>query len=664
MALDQISEDAAASSGVVPPSRYAEASSTRGSSSTSSSAARKKSSSVTGRNGGGEGSTTVTPDLYRSALNRRWNQVISRATTHPEEARYVNPSDGMTALHLAVISRVVPTTQSFRGRGGNKAGGGAVGGGGGVVGVSGAESSERLRSSHGAEIPGLTGRIKSPAPMDAVRSLLVAWPDGSLVRDRRGGYTPLAYACRIAPPPKDDEGCGGGGDDCTVYTAYTAYSTKSKATVYASLLRDSYGILEEAEKLVRILLRHRPECASIHTRDGLSPLDVHIVSYSVGWGAEETENGAAGAGRTSSGVLRTLLESEPSLARSRPRRETSSARPGGGDAKETIGPLELLYKYNAAGFLGTLAREEERAKISRGGAASAAAVGAAAARRKKDRERDDAASVAAGEPVTTAASRQNSARNTLSSWWVWKWSILLLKYLHHKRGRKFQAVHAAASVPGCPLPLLALAVRAFPGQIREADEYEGDGNLPLHMVATWGRIPPSVTAARGLSLEGDGNNEGSASMSSRTVAALAASSDPLIPSRRSMVLSELLTEYPTGVRVRNAEGKTPLGLLLESGAGWNAGPRRLVRAWRAALMVRDETTFLMPFMTAAAVAASAAREGGGTRSEERDGVDERRAVGTVYQLLRAEPMALVRFIPGWTEGDMEGGGGRRGRRRR
>lgn len=195
--------------------------------------------------------------------------------------------------------------------------------------------------------------------------------------------------------------------------------------------------------------------------------------------------------------------------------------------------------------------------------------------------------------------------------------ILLLKYLHHKRGSKFQAVHSASSSPGCPLPLLMLAVRAFPNQIREADEHSGNGNLPLHMVASWG-IPPSKREEKE-----DARAHG------RYIASL----DPIAQRTKAMVLSELLTEYPDAAEVRNKRGKTALALLCEAGGTWyNGGVRRLVRVYPEALNMRDRKSGLMPFMAAAASCRGDEAEPG---SRQDLGV-----LTTIFELLRAEPRAL------------------------
>mmetsp|Transcript_29706 Transcript_29706/g.86571 ORF Transcript_29706/g.86571 Transcript_29706/m.86571 type:complete len:571 (-) Transcript_29706:1639-3351(-) len=524
------------------------------------------------------------PELYQAALIRRWNIVASRAQSHPEEARYADPSDGLTALHLAVISRTTPTDVSYR-RGG--------------------KTSARLRDSSGAEVAG-TRRIKVPAPMSSVRALLVANPDATIARCRSNGYTPLAYACHVPPPDKEAQMAEDMGDAGTVYTGYTGFTAGTRATVYQSVFRDSYGILDECEKLVRLILTYRPDSASVLSKDGLSALDLHIMSYSVGWGIEHDNESA---GRTNTGVLRTLLEENPSLACSRPREEqdqlgSSSAIGSSTSSTDTIGPLEILYKYNATRFIKVLQGQDE---TPRSGGADDEGAASRSVRRAKRAWYEEVA----GTPSSTAT------RQTLSSWWVWKWSILLLKYLHHKRGSKFQAVHSASSSPGCPLPLLMLAIRAFPNQIREADEHSGNGNLPLHMVASWG-IPPSRREEQ---------------EDARAAARYVASLDPIAQRTKAMVLSELLTEYPDAARVRSKRGKTPLALLVEAGGTWfHGGVRRMVRAYPEALNIRDRKTGLMPFMTAA----TACR-----RSNAKPGsYSDLKVLTTIFELLRNEPRAV------------------------
>ena len=229
------------------------------------------------------------PLLYQAALIRRWNVVASRAQSHPEEAKYADPSDGLTALHLAVISRTTPTDVSYR-RGG--------------------KTSARLRDSSGAEVAG-TRRIKVPAPMNTVRALLMANPDATTVRCKSHGYTPLAYACHVPPPDKEAQMAEDAGDAGTVYTGYTGFTAGTRATVYQCVFRDSYGILDECEKLVRLILTYRPDSASVLSNDGLSALDLHIMSYSVGWGIEHDSESA---GFSSNNVRSTPLLVRPALS--------------------------------------------------------------------------------------------------------------------------------------------------------------------------------------------------------------------------------------------------------------------------------------------------------------------------------------------------------------
>ena len=335
------------------------------------------------------------PELYQAALIRRWNIVASRAQSHPEEAEYADPSDGLTALHLAVISRTTPTDVSYR-RGG--------------------KTSARLRDSSGAEVAG-TRRIKVPAPMSTVRALLVANPDATIVRCKSHGYTPLAYACHVPPPDKEAQIAEDAGDAGTVYTGYTGFTAGTRGTVYQSVFRDSYGILDECEKLVRLILTYRPDSASVLSKDGLSALDLHIMSYSVGWGIEHDNESA---GRTNTGVLRTLLEENPALACSRPREEAdqlgSSSALGSTNSTDTIGPLEILYKYNATRFIKVLQGQDE---TPRSGGADDEGAASRSVRRAKRAWYEEVA----GTPSSTAA------RQTLSSWWVWKWSVSLQSWI-------------------------------------------------------------------------------------------------------------------------------------------------------------------------------------------------------------------------------------------
>jgi hypothetical protein len=236
-----------------------------------------------------------------------------------------------------------------------------------------------------------------PAPRLVVEALLVACPEAAITRCMAKKYTPLTYACLVTD--------------------------------------DTFDMSDAADMVVTIL-RHAPQSAYVFTDDGFSALDIHIMSYSRLHGhKEEVYSG----GRTSTVVLRTLLEEKPVLADARTYRN------------KIRGPLELLYRCNMDEF-----KE---------------AVEGGAQQRSKPKH------------LTSVVS-------TLDDWWAWKWAQLLMKYAsliseEVKTKLPFRAVQAAARLVGCPIPILSLAIAMFPQQLEIRDPRGELYNLPLHEVASW-----------------------------------------------------------------------------------------------------------------------------------------------------------------------------------
>mmetsp|Transcript_18651 Transcript_18651/g.43980 ORF Transcript_18651/g.43980 Transcript_18651/m.43980 type:complete len:1290 (+) Transcript_18651:560-4429(+) len=250
------------------------------------------------------------------------------------------------------------------------------------------------------------GMAGAPAPLNVIEELVKACPEACIIRCTKKRYTPLHYACVVADDKYDMEDC------C---------------------------------QIVEVLLKHSPHAPFVFTDDGFSALDVHILSYSqLHKHKEEVYSGA----RSSTGVVRTLLAGEPSLADARVYRN------------KIRGPLELLYRCNIDEFKEAAEFEE----------------------------------LAALEGDTSDAKRKEllekfgSVASILSDWWAWKWSLLLLKFASISAGQEvvpFNAVQAAARLVGCPLPILALAVTIMPEQVTQRDPTGDIYNLPLHEVCGW-----------------------------------------------------------------------------------------------------------------------------------------------------------------------------------
>lgn len=207
--------------------------------------------------------------------------------------------------------------------------------------------------------------------------------------------------------------------------------------------------LEESNAMVRLFLKYCPECTSVLTAGGLSAVDVHIVRKSQAMSGCE-EEGTHLSGRTSTVVLRTLLENNPGLAKVR----ISHDKVGG--------PIKILYRCNSQVFFKLVAIYENKKEGSP--------------------ERPRAKS-------TDTDYKSKSVITQISQWWVWRWIVIILKYgtpPRKKKGACFLALQAAAGLVGCPLPILVLALCAFPDHIKAKDEMHGDdGNLPVHSICLW-----------------------------------------------------------------------------------------------------------------------------------------------------------------------------------
>jgi len=274
---------------------------------------------------------------------------------------------------------------------------------------------------------------------------------------------------------------------------------------YACLVVDKAYDMDNASDLIVTILRHAPHSSYVFTDDGFSALDVHILSYSrLHRQKEEVYSG----GRTSTVVLLTLLQEKPFLADARTYRN------------KIRGPVELLYRCNMDEF-----KEATENGASR-------------------------------DATMTGGGRMGSMASTLSDWWAWKWTLLLLKYAASNEGETgtaFSAVQAAARLVGCPIPILSLAIGMFPKQVEARDPRNDLYNMPLHEVASW-RCDSEII-----------------------------SGDPFVIRRKAKAIELLLEEYPEAVRTTNNMGETPLQLAIESCTPWDGGLELLVKACPKAL---------------------------------------------------------------------------------
>jgi hypothetical protein len=311
----------------------------------------------------------------------------------------------------------------------------------------------------------------SPNPsgrLSAIRAILVLYPDAAKVQDDVYGLTPLHLACMIQEEAADK--------------------------------------IEEDHAVVRLILEMVPKALYIISRDGYSPIDIHIIAMSKikrqGDMLSFRRSRKSSRSATSTSILNTLLEEDHQCG--------------------LVKALDLLFECNSLIVLEQLALEEAQASSSK--------------LRAKRQARSEG---------TSPASICPSASTNFSNFWVWEWTLILIKSDHRRRYANnirgpmppYNPLHAAAQIKDCPIPFLMLAMRAYPNQLRSADE--SNGNLPIHTVAGWETTDPSSI------------------------------------SRKSMAISALVSEYPQGTKVRNKSGKTPLSLALETGTSWDNGVRRL-----------------------------------------------------------------------------------------
>ena len=250
-------------------------------------------------------------------------------------------------------------------------------------------------------------RTFAEAPLSLVEKILTLDPDSAKVRCTLNGYTPLTYACLVCTKEYD---------------------------------------VEHMAPMIRLFLKHAPDSIDVFTKEGLSPIDVHIVSYSQHHKAKEEIK--KGLGHSSTNVLRLLLAHRPELANLRLKGE------------KVEGPLEYLYRCNTTAFSEAVLNEIY--------------------------DSDEEGTLATN---FTLPERRQQVVDAVSKWWIWKWAVMILKYgswRQKHREARFSAVHTAAGQVGCPIPLLSITLYAFPRQVKQTlESIDNVINLPLHTVCSW-----------------------------------------------------------------------------------------------------------------------------------------------------------------------------------
>jgi hypothetical protein len=278
---------------------------------------------------------------------------------------------------------------------------------------------------------------------------------------------------------------------------------------YACLVTDDGYLMKDAAAIARTILEAAPYCALVLSEENYSCLDIHIISYSRIH--KHKEEVVSSCGKSSVAVVRTLLELSPSLVLTRDY------------GQKVRGPIELLYRCNLKGF-----------------------------------------KLASGEDVrrNSGVAECTSKGSNLCDWWAWKWTTMMLRTLatldnqaERIEDASFSVLHAAAQMVGCPVPIICLAIDAYPEQVKLRGEINGKLNCPLHEVCSW------VTDSTHI----DG--------------------DATLKRRKAKSILALLEAFPKAARMTNNYGETPLQLAVETCTPWEGGLSKLVTTFPKALML-------------------------------------------------------------------------------
>jgi len=171
---------------------------------------------------------------------------------------------------------------------------------------------------------------------------------------------------------------------------------------------------------------------------------------------------------------------------------------------------------------------------------------------------------------------------------------------------RFRLVHSAAALGACPPLLLRFAAALNPDQVRVAED--PSGRLPLHLAAAaWSGTVPAAG--------GDSDDDNVVDLDD-------VGADDW---EYEETISTLVELYPEATRIRDAEGRLPLNLAVESRKPWGA-IRAILLACPRALVTRDVKTCMPPFMISA--------------------VGEGADLDIIYRLLRENPLEVSRGLCG------------------
>ena len=320
--------------------------------------------------------------------------------------------------------------------------------------------------------------------------------------------------------------------------------------MYSCIVQSENDIITTAA-IVKLLLEHNPSCFHMISNEGQSALDIHIITMSrlqQRMNMEQqrifsTDKSATRAKQFSNrfcAVIKALTEFQ------------------GAELCHLIpATLDLLYSCNALA-IGELVSEEEEFEV----------MSMKPSKHRKGRSSNEAPRLFNENRVDacTLGRSTNLAHNYRG--WLWECVLTVLRSYHAYSSQNklvasvalppFDAVHTASQIPDFPLVFTLLLLKAYPKQVStrlrhqnariqennhnaaRGDKTGGIG-LPLHSVASWETTDDMVA-------------------------------------RKSMTLTQLLTEYPAGALVKNHNHQTPLSIALETGTSWYHGVRSLTSA--------------------------------------------------------------------------------------
>ena len=165
--------------------------------------------------------------LYKYARQCNWEAVGCECKLYPRDAKCVEPSDGTTALHLAVMSRINPFLRE-------------------------------------GSIPGV-----EMAPLELIEQLVAACPEAAITRCSVKRYTPLIYACLVLDHGYNLQ------DGVTMVRALLQHAPHSVYVFtddgfsaldvhilsYSRFHRDKQDSQEDSTLVMRALLQERPDLA-------------------------------------------------------------------------------------------------------------------------------------------------------------------------------------------------------------------------------------------------------------------------------------------------------------------------------------------------------------------------------------------------------------------